>query len=261
MNKKLSILLVEDDQSACKDIIEYAEELDDISLIGVTNNSNKALEYVTDCLPNAIILDLEFHEGYGNGLTFLNELKNMNLKVMPYVLVTTNNSSAVTYEYARKLGADFIMAKHQSDYSAKGAVEFLRMMKDILISKTNSTNSNNTTTESPEQKEKRIIRRICAELNLIGISPKAVGYQYLIDAIQIVLKEPTNNICSVIGSMHNKSDSSVERAIQNALNRAWRTSNIEDLLKHYTAKINSEKGVPTMTEFIFYYANKIKNEY
>lgn len=261
MNKKLSILLVEDDQNACKDIIEYAEELDDISLIGVTNNSNKALEYVTDYLPNAVILDLELHEGCGNGLTFLGELKNMNLKVVPYILVTTNNSSAVTYEYARKLGADFIMAKHQSDYSARGVVEFLRMMKDILISKANSADLNHTTTESPEQKEKRITRRICAELDLIGISPKAVGYQYLIDAIQIVLKEPTNNICSVIGAMHNKSDSSVERAIQNALNRAWRTSNIEDLLKHYTAKINSEKGVPTMTEFIFYYANKIKNEY
>lgn len=261
MDKKLFVLLVEDDQNACREIIEYIEELDDVCLVGVTNNSKRALEYVADCLPNAVILDLELHEGCGNGLTFLGELKNMDLKVMPYILVTTNNSSAVTYEYARKFGADFIMAKHQADYSAKGVIEFLRMMKDVLISKANSADHNHMTTESPEQKEKRIVRRICAELDFVGVSPKAVGYQYLIDAIQIVLKNRVGNICSVIGEMYNKSDSSVERAIQNALNRAWRTSNIDDLLKHYTAKINSEKGVPTMTEFIFYYANKIKNEY
>lgn len=261
ITKKLSILLVEDDKNACKDIVEYADEMEDVSIVGVTNNADKAVEYVTDYQPHAIILDLELHEGFGNGLTFLGELKNLKLEVTPYILVTTNNSSAVTYEYARKLGADFIMSKHQSDYSAQSVVEFLRMMKDILISKAISANPNHMTTETPEQKTKRITRRICTELDLIGISPKAVGYQYLIDAIQIVLKQPTNNICSIIGAMHSKSDSSVERAIQNALNRAWRTSDIEDLLKYYTAKISSDKGVPTMTEFIYYYANKIKNEY
>ena len=49
--------------------------------------------------------------------------------------------------------------------------------------------------------------------------------------------------------------------MQNAINRAWAISNIDDLLENYTAKISSSKGVPTLTEFIFYYANKIKNEY
>lgn len=261
MESQLTILLVEDDNNACSEIVKYIDELDDVILIGITNNSTKAVEYVTDCLPHAVILDLELHEGGGNGLSFLNELNHLDLAIRPYILVTTNNSSAVTYEYARNLGADFIMAKHQTGYSSKGAVDFLVMMKDILISKAIAANPKQATTESPEQKSKRITRRICKELDLVGISPKAVGYQYLVDAIQIVIKQPTNNICSVIGAMHNKSDSSVERAIQNALNRAWRTSDIDDLLKYYTAKINSEKGVPTMTEFIYYYANKIKNEY
>lgn len=49
--------------------------------------------------------------------------------------------------------------------------------------------------------------------------------------------------------------------MQNAIAKTWRTAPIDDLLKFYTAKINSEKGVPTITEFVYYYANKLKNEY
>ena len=49
--------------------------------------------------------------------------------------------------------------------------------------------------------------------------------------------------------------------MQNAINRAWKTTDIDDLLRYYEARINSERGVPTSTEFIYYYANKIRAEY
>ena len=135
MEKKLSVLLVEDDEKECNLIAQYIDELDDVSLVGTTDNSEQGIEYVKDFLPEAIILDLELHQGGGDGLTFLKELRYLNLRVKPYVLVTTNNSSMVTYQCARRLGADFIMAKQQADYSAKNVVEFLRMMKETIQAK------------------------------------------------------------------------------------------------------------------------------
>ncbi len=261
MDKNLSMILVEDDPEACKEFADYFDGIDDMQLLGVTNNAMKAIEYVKDFLPDVIILDLELHRGSGNGLTVLQQLKHLQLSITPYVLVTTNNSSQITYESARQLGADFIMSKHQVDYSVKNVLDFLRIMKSMIQSRKSTVSELNATTESPDMKNKRIIRRITTELNYIGISPKAIGYQYLIDAIQIVINEPMQNLCSAIGERYRKTEASVERAMQNAINRAWRTSDIEDLLKYYTARINSEKGVPTITEFIYYYANKIKNEY
>jgi DNA-binding NarL/FixJ family response regulator len=261
MDKTLSILLVEDDQAACRDFIDYVDELDDISLVGVTNNSSKAIEYIKDCLPDAVILDLELHHGSGNGLLVLKELKLMHPDKFPYVLVTTNNTSFLTFETARQLGADFIMSKHQADYSVKNVIDFLNMMKPIIHSKHQAASKEHTTTESPEQRNKRITLRVSTELNNVGISPKAVGYQYLVDAIQLIIRQPTQNLCSVIGQKYGKTESSVERAMQNAINKAWRTADIDDLLHYYTARISSDKGVPTLTEFIYYYANKIKTEY
>ncbi len=257
---ELSVLLVEDDQTICKAMVEYANQKEEVSIISVTNNATKALEEISYYMPQAVILDLELHHGSGSGLDVLNGIKNMELDVNPYILITTNNSSAVTYEYARQLGADFIMSKHQNDYSERSAIDFLIMMKSVIQSKIKSPQNGGKTSETPEQYNKRINRRIISELNLVGVSPKAVGYQYLIDAIHIVIEKPTQNISAIIGEKYGKTNSSVERAMQNAINRAWRTADIDDLLLYYTAKINSDRGVPTITEFIYYYANKIKNQ-
>jgi flavin-binding protein dodecin len=51
------------------------------------------------------------------------------------------------------------------------------------------------------------------------------------------------NLCNVIGQKYGKTESSVERAMQNAINKAWRTCDIDDLLHYYTARISSDKGV------------------
>ena len=62
MEKKLEILLVEDDQTACKNLIkEIDSNPDDFYLIGITNNASRAFQYVVDTSPDAVILDLELH--------------------------------------------------------------------------------------------------------------------------------------------------------------------------------------------------------
>ena len=257
MNRNLKILLVEDDQEICKEIIDYINTISDTTLVGVTNNSDKAVEYLSLQSPDAVILDLELNEGTGSGIKFLQDCKYA-ANTLPYILVTTNNSSRITYDIVRKLGADYIMSKHQNDYTAATPVDFLRSLSDILISR-NIQNSVAPSKEDEEQRKLRTKRKIAYELDKIGISQKAVGYNYLIDAIFIISNESKPNVCNEVAKIHSKSESSVERAMQNAINRAWKTSDIEDLLVNYTAKIRSEKGVPTLTEFIYFYANKIKN--
>lgn len=260
MDRKLEIVLVEDDQSACKELVnEIDNNPDDFVLIGITNNSSRAFQYVTDSFPDAVILDLELHHGGGDGLEFLKRLQETNISKKPFILVTTNNVSAITHKVARELGADFIMTKNQEGYSAKSVLDILKLTKSVIINDSSQTQSN-LNTESPTQAAKRLQRRICSELDKIGISTRALGYTYLIDAITMAVKEHMQNVCDRIGEKYRKSASSVNRAMQNAINRAWSTSDIDELFSNYTAKIQSDKGVPTVTEFISFYAQKIKND-
>ncbi len=257
--KTLSILLVEDDKAACVEIENYIDTCENVQLSGVTNNSDEALEMVIHYIPDAVILDLELHQGGGNGLLFLLGLSRLELPFRPYILITTNNSSEITYESARKLGADFIMAKHESNYSGQYVVEFLRMIHATLISSKKMQAAYSAKYESPDITHRKLTQRICRELDLVGINRKNIGYQYLTDAILITLEKPEANLSGIIAKKYHKSDSSVERAMQNAINRAWRTFPIEELEAHYTAKTHSGRGVPTILEFVFYYTSVIKN--
>ena len=68
MNDKLVVLLIEDDPSECEAMQKYVESIHDVVLAGVSNNSEKALVLTKAYLPDAVILDLELHQGGGNGL-------------------------------------------------------------------------------------------------------------------------------------------------------------------------------------------------
>lgn len=258
MKRPLTVLLIEDEQEICQRFKDEIDEFEDIILVGITNNSYQALELVEEHTPDAVILDLELHYGQGNGLLFLQALKNLPLSIFPYLLITTNNSSSTTYRFARESGADFIMYKHEEDYSESKVIDFLRMMTTIIHSNQKQNNPLDTTSETPSKKKQRLKHIIHRELDLIGINPKSVGYQYLTDAILIATENFQPNIAALIAPRYNKTPASIERGMQNAINRAWCTTNIDDLLRHYTAKINSSKGVPTLTEFICYYSNKVK---
>lgn len=256
-----TVLLVEDDVNTCNEFIKYSEKSDDVSIVSITNSSSEALMDIRNYVPDAVILDLELHKGSGSGLDVLRGLRDMSFSTCPYILVTTNNSSNTTYEYARQLGADYIMSKHQEDYSEENVLNFLIMMKSVIQGRKNISSSAALATENPLQKRRQVEQRIISELNHVGISPKALGYRYLIDAIQIVMDNPTQNLSTLIGKKYKKTESSVERAMQNAINRAWKQTDIDELLQHYTARIHSEKGVPTTTEFIYYYASRLNSEY
>ena len=260
MQRNLNILIIEDDTKTCQRFVEYVESGDEINIVSITNNSYRALELVEECLPDAIILDLELNDGKGNGMSFLESLKNVQIPFKPFILITTNNSSNTIYDYARQLGADFIMSKHQEDYSEEKAIEFLKLMKAIIQENIQKQHTEYTSTETPQDYNKRLLRLITIELDRIGISPKAIGYKYLSEAILLVIHGQSSNLSGTIAKKYNKTDTSVERAMQNAINKAWRSNDIDELLKHYTAKISSDKGVPTLTEFIYYYARKISND-
>lgn len=138
------------------------------------------------------------------------------------------------------------------------------MVLEFLSSIAQSTINSNLNSSSAAQAAADISNRetlrdkISTELDLIGISSKLKGRQYLADAIEITYNQRVSNLCSIIAKKYSKTDASVERAMQTAINHAWRNTDIESLERYYTTYINPQKGVPTVMEFIYYYSAKIK---
>lgn len=258
-NIEMNIILIEDDTQCCQDLVDNIIDFPELNIVEITNNAFQAIDLVQAINPDAIILDLELNEGQGNGIEFLNSLNELSLSYKPYILVTTNVTSAMTYNVVRQLGADFIMSKHQMDYSPKNVLNFLNMLNKMIVSHHIAINSESAQS-SVSQPVFDIAQTVQRELYLIGISPKAVGRKYLADAIELAVKGESENLLSTLAHKYGKTAPSIQRAMQNAINRTWQIGDIDELYIHYTARIHSEKGVPTLMEFIHYYAEKITRQ-
>lgn len=255
MSEKFSILVIEDEDSICEEYKSKINNFQGLFLIDTTNNTDTALNLIKEFKPDSLILDLELHKGFGNGISLLKMLSTLNLGYKPYIIVVTNNISAITHQIVRNLGADFLITKNQHDYSVDMVLDFI---SSISQEHAQPTSSEAYKLENAQNYETSVKNRIATELDLIGIASKLKGRQYLNDAIEITCKQRIPNISTIISQKYSKTEASVERAMQTAINHAWRNTDIETLEKHYTAYINPRKGVPTITEFICYYADKVK---
>lgn len=256
-NIPMKVLLVEDDVAECETYKSIVKNRGDIELVSITNSSIKAIEDYKFYSPDAVILDLELNDGEGSGFDFIEKIKELNNK-MPKIVVTTNVHSNTVYDFCHKNHIDFIFYKKQKNYSQENILNTLLLLKNY------EGNTTTIITNNDEKSlEESILCKINRELDLIGIATHLYGRKYLCDAICFIIQNKEDTKTSIVQFLVNKykkSSSTISRAMQNAILHAWRITPIDDLSTYYTARINYETGVPTPTELIYYYADKIRKE-
>ena len=261
-DRLMSLLIIEDDELECNKFKSYIESIENVKLIGVTNSSETGIEYFKTYTPEAIILDIELHEGQGSGIEFIEKLKEYTSDFRPIVVVTTNASSSLLYDKLHDEGVDLIFYKKQKDYSAKLVISSILSLRKALYKFNASKSDEVIMLETKAEHENKISKKIDSELDLIGISSHLKGRKYIYEAIMYLLTKDNDSeketVFNYLANKYKRSSSSIGRVMQTAINYAWRTSAPEDLEVFYTAKINYNTGVPTPTEFIYYYAQKIK---
>ena len=254
----IKVLLVEDDMEECNKYKAICDKRGDINLVAVTNSAAKAVEYLKYYKPDAVILDLELNNGEGSGFEFIENMAKQSVAKRPNIVVTTNVCSDSVYDFCHKNKIDFIFYKKQLNYSQEKILNTLLLLSGYENEKTVEYGVDERVEED------KIMDKINKELELIGISSHLQGKKYLCDAIYFVIKnDKEDSKISIIQHLvgkYKKSNSTISRAMQNAILHAWRISSLEDLTTYYTARINYETGVPTPTELIYYYADKIKKE-
>ena len=254
---ELKILIVEDDLRSCKAFSLYAETLADVNIVGITADANKAVKIISEARPHAVILDLELSGGDGSGLDVLRGVKDAHLGYTPFFLVTTVTTSNALHTEVRSLGGAFIMAKHMPSYSEVYAIDFLRKMSGSII---RDAGEKAYAPEMAERQSQRIRQMILAEVNWIGISPRMKGRAYLIDSIELLVDGKQHHLYDTVAARYKSTADSVEQAMKYAIEKAWKTTDVDVLCEHFKARVHADTGVPTVTEFIYYYAEKIRTE-
>ena len=254
----MKILIIEDDIEDCSKFKNCISKREDVELVAVTDSDIEGLKYVKTKHPEGIILDLELNNsssGNVDSLEFLSDLKRLHLNYEPIVIVTTHVNSKRTYEMLHRAGVELILYKDHPKYSCD------YVLNKFISLRNNTTETKKTSVEEElKEDENKISECINQELELIGVTAKLKGRDYIHDAILYLIENENSNtsVIQYLTKIHKKAANTINNGIQNAIIHAWRVTPIEDLEKYYTARVNYETGVPTPMEFIYYYVDKVK---
>ena len=168
---------------------------------------------------------------------------------------------------AVSMGAEYFLVKPvNTEVLAK---RIRQVMNRETISKTNTVSQMNLRRsslfqESYERNDLEI--EITNLIHEIGVPAHIKGYQYLRDAITIVVND-MDILCAVtkeVISNHCNDEqyhsSRVERAIRHAIEVAWNRGKIETIDSLFGYTVKNDKGKPTNSEFIAIIADKLRLE-
>ena len=248
MQKTVKVVIADDNREFCEILKEYLESQDDFELVGMANNGNEALDIIREKQPDIVVLDIIMP--HLDGIGVLERLASGNYGNRPRVVMLTAFGQENMTQRAVELGADYYILK-PFDIEVMG--NRLRQLAD----------GQSSIPQTPV-KTRNLDVEVTNIIHQMGVPAHIKGYQYLRDAIILVIGEinllgaVTKELYPMIAQKYGTTPSRVERAIRHAIELAWDRGNIDMMNKFFGYTINVERGKPTNSEFIAMIADKLR---
>ena len=272
-SKKINVLIADDNREFGDILCEYLSNQNDIEVVGLARDGFEAVDLILQNSPDIAILDIIMP--HLDGLGVLEKIASSKMEKKPLFIVLSAVGQDKITQRALALGAEYYIVK---PFDMDVLVNRIRQLKDntYIPSVTTSLSSSISIHKSDAFSDKKPVHIANTSRNLevevtnimheIGVPAHIKGYQYLRDAIMMVVKDldVINSITKLlypsIAKEYNTTPSRVERAIRHAIEVAWSRGQVEaiDALFGYT--VNIGKGKPTNSEFIAMIADKLRLE-
>jgi len=108
---------------------------------------------------------------------------------------------------------------------------------------------------------KEVTSLIVKELDEIGMGRHYKGRGYLVKAIEILVvrEDLADSVITRVADEQEVTHSSITKAAATAIENTWNESEPEVLQKSYTVHIGKKKRNPSLNEFIYFYAEKVRS--
>jgi two-component system response regulator (stage 0 sporulation protein A) len=255
--KKIRILIADDNKEFCEILGEYLSREKDIQLVATANDGFEALEQIKKYKPDILVLDIIMP--HLDGLGVLEKLNAMDLEKFPDIVVLSAVGQDKITQRALALGADYYIVK---PFDMQIFIKRIRQMTDnniVPIERKRKGQPENYFTEGQS-----LDVEITNIIHEIGVPAHIKGYLYLREAIKTVVNDiemlsaVTKELYPTIAKRYNTTSSRVERAIRHAIEVAWSRGKVDTINNLFGYTIHNDKGKPTNSEFIAMVADKIR---
>jgi len=257
-DKRISVLMADDNKEFCDVITNYLEKYDDLEIVGVAYDGLEAYNKIHELKPDVAIID-----GVMPKLDGLGVLEKLKLsEPQPYapicIILSAITQDKITQK-AIELGAEYYIAK---PFDLDALVSRIRQLKEQLRNPAHQT----IDARNVKNRTLNLETKITGILHEIGVPAHIRGYHYMREAIMMavddldVLNYITKELYPTIAKKCNTTASRVERAIRHAIEVAWSRGKVDVIDSMFGYTINNHKGKPTNSEFIALIADRLRLE-
>jgi len=259
MGKEKKIIVADDNRNLCQMLQNYIQGHEDLNLVGVAYNGLEAWELIQTQEPDLIILDAVMPNL--DGLSVLERINARTTMIRPKIIMLTAFGQESLMNQAMMLGVDyFILKPFDLDFLGKRIRSLMQDSSSTPIYFTSSASPMVTTVGSGLN----LFSEVTTMMHQIGIPAHVKGYQYIRDAILMVVEDVsllgavTKELYPGIAKKHDTAPSRVERGIRHAIELAWERGNTDTLKRIFGYSMDIERQKPTNSEFIALLADKFR---
>lgn len=251
MEEKKKILIADANENFRDALVKAISGKDDLELVGETGSGQEAIDRCKELLPDVLVLDLVL--GNMDGFHVLDEVRTLPVNT----LVLSNFAWGSMADQVAARGGDYYMMKPCQIDSVVERIQMLSHPDRVELVEGGRASSYRLKLEAS----------ITAIIHEIGVPAHVKGYQYLREAISMVVMdmEIINAVTKIlypeVARKFNTTASRVERAIRHAIELAWDRGEVEILHKYFGYTPESIKGKPTNSEFIAIIADRLKLQF
>ncbi len=250
MKKDANILIVDDDARTANTLKDFLAAKGNVKKAEWAASVAEAHEMLDIMDTDVIILDLIM--SMSDGYSFLESMRRVPQAEKADVIVTSaiNNEGAI--KKAFDMGAKYYMVKpYENEVLYDRIVDVMEFEGNAKAGAGNRRN---------------IDQKIMNIFLSLGIPPHLKGYQYLREAIKIVLAEPamiysiTKGLYPRVAERFGVTPTKVELAIRHTLEVAWQRNKMDNINEVFGCDIYLKNCKPTNGEFIALVADKLATE-
>ena len=272
MPKKISVAIIDDNETLCLAFKKSIDETDDLETIGIASNGEDGLNLIMEQKPDVIVLDVIMPRM--DGIELLEHLESLPLDKKPAVIMVSAVSHDTIASRAMMLGAQYYLLKpiQNNETLLKRIRQVTKSMKGSSVSAcealgfgdTFSLTENRSRSFAAQTEQDQLESIITDVIHEIGVPAHIKGYNYLREAISLCIhdREFINSITKMlyptVARSYQTTSSRVERAIRHAIEVAWSRGREEILNSIFGYTIDTNKGKPTNGEFIAMISDSIR---
>lgn len=270
--ENVNVVIVDDNPMILNTLDEVISSEAGLSVIGRADNGKDAIDMIKDTQPDVVLLDLVMPQM--DGITVVENIKKKTsmLKNPAFIILSAVGGEQMTEE-AFQAGANyFLMKPFDKDILVNkirriGKRPVRPVPGKVLEAPLKAATPEEAAMNREEYMKEHLETDITKMIHELGIPAHIKGYQYLRDAISMVVRDRemmeavTKILYPEIAKKNYTSSSRVERAIRHAIEVAWGRGSLEVIDELFGYTISTGKGKPTNSEFIALIADKICLDY